>query len=736
MVVFHEKRSRPSSCFCLALFGLVQPLPVITAAGHERSARHALLTETIFFNSNGEVVRDALHGHAEQLMRKEALPVAESDYPTDERKPLKASGTFALNDAGSVHKRHHANDVGHASQLHHSGDASHAHKRQGSRDPADISQEGAVEVVDPVTTESEKVKLEELTEECLQDEPTSECMEKFGSYGIRKIYTEDFEALKKLGQIRPGWMSHPEVQKKKLFELVLPGSVNSATYAFQGEDALVGSSQPYGVVSQNMNIYQQLEMGIRAFDLKVAWSAEASMVYVSHRVLMIPLAVVLRDMRRFLEEHEREVIVVNMKKDIEADEIHLRPLTDEEKQPDRIPGQLVHETVECEMKEMLAIYDVINKLPSSEKGENPTIGGLTDIGAHVVYFWDGQQVLCSSFERCKTTPGWYPAGHGEGEYPFAFGPPFKLGERVNATGGRTSSRIFEPSCIAPSEHFTSDDQPEQLLKKIKIFVSTMTAKVMETRPLCFPVGATVPLLHEPTLWYSIQGFVVNSPEENKVQEDRMRGVKAIYTRGEGFTVKTEAERTNYLLLAWFLKRNNQEMFTKPNSIMFEFIGSAATNILRIIEAMQARPECGFAIYCKDSGSCWADTLLGIEDTCTPEDIVLKALKDHAEGFKEDLSWVIYLTLLGVSCLCLCAGSMLGVWMYKQIKGPTPKKPDGEDEKGEEPNAEMEGEVTEIESTLPDEEKSDIDSAAGLLEGRSSQSGVEAGRSSLPGADLM
>merc|ERR1719272_998883 len=287
--------------------------------------------------------------------------------------------------------------------------ASLAADAAGRAEPADIESDGIVTVVAPVQTSSEQLKLEELTEECMQDEPTAECMEKFGSYGVRRLYTESWDSVKKLGYRRPGWMSHPEVQKRKLFDLTLPGTVSSGTYAITGEDAAAAGVSPYGVVSQNFDFYQQLDLGIRMFDIRVAYSSENNLVYISHGALMVPLATALKDIRRFLEEHEREVIVLDMRKDENSDASHLKPLNEEESTNTRVPGQLVHEAVQCELKEMLATYPVLAKLPGNEMAENPTIGGLTDIGARVLYFWDSQQVLCTSFTECVRTPGWYPS---------------------------------------------------------------------------------------------------------------------------------------------------------------------------------------------------------------------------------------------------------------------------------------------------------------------------------------
>jgi len=546
-------------------------------------------------------------------------------------------------------------------------------RREGEahEDPADIKQDGVVTVVSPAQTASERLKLEEQTEECMQDEPTSECMEKFGSYGIRKLFTEDWDNVKKLKYRRPGWMSHPEVQKKPFFNLTLPGTVSSGTYAITGEGS-GGATSPYGVVSQNFDFYQQLELGIRMFDIRVSYSTENSLVYISHGALMIPLATALRDIRRFLEEHEREVIVLDLRKDENADESHLKTLKEEETTNTRIPGQLVHEAVQCELKEMLATYAVLNKLPSHEVAENPTIGALTDLGANVIYFWETQQVLCTTFQECTQTPGWFPPDK-KGGGPFAFGPPFMLGKRINAK--KQEGRVIEPACHAHSTAFTKDDQPERMLKKIKNFAKDMASKSLESRPKCFPAGAALPKVHTPTLWYTVDGYVTSTPEEQAIQADRMRGVKAIYTRGEGFTVKTDAERTNYLLLSWFLKRNNQQLFTKPNAVMFEFAGAAVMPILRIIEAQQARPECGWAIYCKDSGSCWADTLLGAGDTCIPEEKVLKTLQEHADGKKDSTAWIIYVTIGVCSLLSLCCISSTIVYIVKLMKPPRPKEVD-------------------------------------------------------------
>jgi len=244
-----------------------------------------------------------------------------------------------------------------------------------------------------------------------------------------------------------------------------------------------------------------------------------------------------------------------------------------------------------------------------------------------------------------------------------------------------------------------------MLKKMKLWAADMTTKTMESRPKCFPIGAALPSPHKPTIWYTADGYVTSTPEEQTIQSDRMRGVKAIYTRGEGFTVKTDAERTNYLMLSWFLKKSNQEVFTKPNVVAFEFAGSAVMPVIRIIEAMQSRPECGWAVYCKASGSCWADTLLGKEDKCIPEGKIVAKLEEHANGKKENTAWVILCTIGVLSCLCCCCCVGFTTKAYAIMKPSKPKESEGmlvEDDESELPGSDAASEYERAPSLMGSE----------------------------------
>merc|ERR1719160_2240805 len=119
---------------------------------------------------------------------------------------------------------------------------------------------------------------------------------------------------------------------------------------------------------------------------------------------MLPLAAAIQDIKRFIDEHEREVIVLDVTLDVNAEEGHQKPIKEEQLAATRVPGQLVHEAISCELKDKLASYKTLSQLGGNELAENPTIRGLTDIGVNVIYFWNTQQVLCMSFEECEQTP--------------------------------------------------------------------------------------------------------------------------------------------------------------------------------------------------------------------------------------------------------------------------------------------------------------------------------------------
>lgn len=330
-------------------------------------------------------------------------------------------------------------------------------------------------------------------------------------------------------------------------------------------------------------------------------------------------------------------------------------LADDNK-PDRVPGQLVHEAVMAVFgPKLLVTYASLSRLPESESMENPTVAALVAINARVVYFWNGQQVLCVNLEMCKRTPGWTQPWDG-----FTFGWPMPLGERRKRVGPAMLPPI-EPGCIMDSWAHTSSGHPEWLIKKVKAFVQDPKQAAEQTRPFCFPQNGTVPNVKTPTLLYWIDSFVTLTDGENLRQRQLLGNNKLLFTRGEGFSIKSAAERANYLLLSWIMKTNATEIYNKTNVISTDFVAPIVVH--RIIEAMQGVQDCGWAIKCKRTGSCWAMTLLlPGSNACGPEYSALSHLEERAAsqsivvGFMVGMG--VYLccsTICCIVCIKMCAG---------------------------------------------------------------------------------
>jgi len=107
-------------------------------------------------------------------------------------------------------------------------------------------------------------------------------------------------------------------QDSRLFDLVHPGTHNSGTYTTKNSLSVIKKF----VVCQELTIYQQLECGVRVFDLRIAGylpnpeiSKEINF-WVAHTFLCVPLSEVLSDIAKFINEHPTEVIVVKVLADI------------------------------------------------------------------------------------------------------------------------------------------------------------------------------------------------------------------------------------------------------------------------------------------------------------------------------------------------------------------------------------------------------------------------------------
>ncbi len=110
---------------------------------------------------------------------------------------------------------------------------------------------------------------------------------------------------------RPDWMfeNRAALGAKTIARLRLPGTHGSGAYQYQ-------RGLPFfknWVFNQRYSVAQQLEIGVRALDLRL--TRAFGVLYVSHYFLCVPLDQVLREIRTFLESHKGELVLVFAKSD-------------------------------------------------------------------------------------------------------------------------------------------------------------------------------------------------------------------------------------------------------------------------------------------------------------------------------------------------------------------------------------------------------------------------------------
>jgi len=515
-----------------------------------------------------------------------------------------------------------------------------------AEDAADrLTDDGLVKVFNAPSDSSQVIKLEEETQECMMDTPVWECMEKHGSYGVRRLYTDSVDDYDRLDNWRKDWMSHPEVQRKTLFDITWPGTHDSGAYGF--DPAILdsdegGKASAKGAITQHLDVYTQLDLGVRAIEVQIAVGKKDGQLYSANGFLMMSLATILTDIASFLETQKQEVVLLYMRKaDVwnGVELAHIQPLKDEENNPDKIPGESVHKGVQAIIGKHLATYKTLEQLPSHISAENPPMGAAISAGIRVFYFWEGQQVLCVEKAECAVTPGWERGNLGQ---PLAFGPGLPYGARSNMNRGTETQTYVEPGCIHPSATATQSTNPIQLLLNIKKHAGALMNSAKSHPTKCFPTDGAMPEVHHPTLLYEADVWTSPYSEAEGAYRKVYKDVKEIFTRGESATLKSEAERVNFLALNWLLRKNWQPLFQKLNIISMDYV--APINVHRIIEANQKREECGYAIYCKATGSCWAQTLLDSQaNACKDEPTVLAFLKNHAEG----QPWPVWVWILAI-----------------------------------------------------------------------------------------
>ncbi len=109
--------------------------------------------------------------------------------------------------------------------------------------------------------------------------------------------------------------------------VVLPATHDSAAYEMDASHplprawwsaALVATPHLRGFVAQwactqGASLYEQLLLGVRALDLRVARHPRTGLLWLVHNVSLVPLRWALLELRRFLVQHPSELVVVLLK---------------------------------------------------------------------------------------------------------------------------------------------------------------------------------------------------------------------------------------------------------------------------------------------------------------------------------------------------------------------------------------------------------------------------------------
>lgn len=524
--------------------------------------------------------------------------------------------------------------------------------------------DSVTKIKNPPIDESQLAIYQEQNRECLREETVAACMERLGSYTIRRLQDPKSAEHFKYAD----WMSNGNVQKQRLLNITLPGTHVSAAYGFKGEQAAEGAKMGYGILTQKHSILRQLEVGIRYFDIRVAWGPKDKKLYASYGLLLRPLEEILKVFKTFLGDHKDEVIMVSIKKAKNTgtiNEEYLKPLLEEQHDASKVPGEMVHTLMRDTLEDLIVDYTQLSKLDNVVNMLNPIIRDLVKLNARVMYYWEGQQVLCYDLASCKKTPGWIPMPKELQDLPFAFGPPLRPRDRNKYFSNAT--KIIDPGCIHSSWAQTRTSMPDKLVEFLEIFMSRLRESVMRP-PLtnCFPPLTPIPVPGDPPLLYEANAFISLTPKAQTMQQNLFKDKSEIWRRGEAYTESSDAEHVNYMLLAWLMAKGNAKLFLKPNFVLMDFVHPVV--IERIIHNVQQRIDCGFALFCKDSGSCWAKTLLSVTtdnlsgertDKCRPEAHALYELEVEAGMYPEIIKKRVMYALAIIPCALLIVGYFAG-----------------------------------------------------------------------------
>jgi hypothetical protein len=138
-------------------------------------------------------------------------------------------------------------------------------------------------------------------------------------------------------KINADWMANlsDEAKQKGFSSLILPGTHDSGAYKIDYSHTpkgkwwwagfgarigkLIGVSKfiKNWTLTQDYDLYKQLEQGVRSLDLRITYNKSEKKFYISHSFACIPLDNALQDIKRFMQEHPQEILLIQMSPDYE-----------------------------------------------------------------------------------------------------------------------------------------------------------------------------------------------------------------------------------------------------------------------------------------------------------------------------------------------------------------------------------------------------------------------------------
>eukprot|EP01055_Gregarina_sp_Pseudo9_P000216 Gregarina_sp_Pseudo_9__215@NODE_113_length_4196_cov_42_918210_g105_i0_p1_GENE_NODE_113_length_4196_cov_42_918210_g105_i0NODE_113_length_4196_cov_42_918210_g105_i0_p1_ORF_typecomplete_len773_score154_11PIPLCX/PF00388_19/4_5e10PIPLCX/PF00388_19/1_6e03Varsurf_PPLC/PF03490_13/1_2e05_NODE_113_length_4196_cov_42_918210_g105_i0432361 len=116
------------------------------------------------------------------------------------------------------------------------------------------------------------------------------------------------------------WMGVTIIQNSRIWDITIPGTHNSCTYDIEhkeGNRALLKFAKLF-IKCQEKSVYEQLVSGVRFLDLRVCKNVQSGYgePFCAHGgYRTVSLRTVFRDIARFLDEHQTEVLLLSIRRD-------------------------------------------------------------------------------------------------------------------------------------------------------------------------------------------------------------------------------------------------------------------------------------------------------------------------------------------------------------------------------------------------------------------------------------